>query len=57
MICHNYQKISISDKEIIKALGGKLATYTLTTKRSLSCLRRLDFKTKFEETCFVQTKC
>ena len=57
MICHNYQKISISDKEIKKALGGKLATYTLTTKRSLSCLRRLDFKTKFEETCFVQTKC
>lgn len=58
MICHNYQKISISGEEIKKkALGGKLATYTLTTKRSLSCLHQLHFKTKFEEMYFVQTKC
>ena len=56
MICQNYQEISISDKEMKRALGEKLAANTLMTKRSLSCLHQLDFKFKFEETCFVQTK-
>lgn len=36
MICCNYQEIPISDKEMKRALGGKLAANTLTTKRFLS---------------------